>query len=246
MNKRKWAWTAAIAAAVLAVAGVCWTMFGVTEISMSQAEIQTKIDEKMPTTQKGVTISGAKIDLSSDKLGLTFNAATTKFNTEYRMNTATRGTLRYDHARGAFFFVPEELKISDIQANGASVAQKVGGFIDKWVDSKKIQDNKSELAAKAEEIAQGLVQKSAAAVLDHVPVYKLKDDFKGYVVRAVLSDVEIKDGQVIAHLSLWQLTKTVLFFAVAFVAAIGFMIALAANPEWGIPLMLLGSIGDIS
>jgi len=246
MTKRKWAWTATIAAVLLATAGVCWSVIGVHEISMSQTEIQAKIDEKMPASQKGVTITDAKIDLSGDKLGLTFSAATTKLNTEYRMNTATRGTLRYDHSRGAFYFVPEELKISGIQANGASVAQKVGGFIDKWVDSKKIQDNKAELAARAEDIAQSLVQKSAAAVLDHVPVYKLKDDFKGYVVRAVLSDVEIKDGHVIAHLSLWQLTKTVLVFAIAFVAAIGFMIALVANPEWGIPLMLLGSIGDIS
>ena len=246
MTKRKWAWTATIAAAIIAVAGVCWSVFGVHEISMSQADIQTKIDEKMPASQKGVTISNAKIDLSGDKLGLTFNAATTKFNTEYRMNTATRGTLRYDHSRGAFYFVPEELKVSDIQANGASVAEKVGGFIDKWVDSKKIQDNKAELAAKAEDIAQGLVQKTAASVLERVPVYKLKDDFKGYVVRAVLSDVEVKDGHVIAHLSLWQLTKTVLVFAFALVIAIGFMVALIANPEWGIPLLLIGSIGDLS
>jgi hypothetical protein len=236
MTKRKWAWTATIAAAIIAVAGACWSVFGVHEISMSQADIQTKIDEKMPASQKGVTISNAKIDLS----------ATTKFNTEYRMNTATRGTLRYDHSRGAFYFVPEELKVSDIQANGASVAEKVGGFIDKWVDSKKIQDNKAELAAKAEDIAQGLVQKTAASVLERVPVYKLKDDFKGYVVRAVLSDVEVKDGHVIAHLSLWQLTKTVLVFAFAFVVAIGFMVALIANPEWGIPLLLIGSIGDLS
>jgi hypothetical protein len=242
MNKRKWAWGATIVAAVIAVAGVSWTLFGVHEITMSQAEIQVKIDEKMPATQKGVTISGAKIDLSGDKLGLNFDAATTKFNTEYRMSTATRGTLRYDHGKGAFYFVPEELKISGIKANGASVSEKVGGFIDKWVDSKKIQDNKAELAAKAEEVAQGLVQKSAATVLERVPVYKLKDDFKGYVVRAVLTNVEVKDGNVIAHLSLWQLTKTVIAFAFSLVVAVGFMIALLANPGWGVTALVVGGI----
>lgn len=243
MNKRKWAWGATIVAAVIAVAGICWTVFGVHEISMSQTDIQAKIDEKMPATQKGVTISDVKLDLSGDKIGLTLNAATTKFNTEYRMTTATRGTLRYDHGRGAFYFAPEELTIKDLQANGSSVSDKVSGFIDKWVDSKKIQDNKAELAAKAEEVAQGLVQKSAATVLERVPVYTLKNDFKGYVVRAVLSDVEVKDGNVIAHLSLWQLTKTVALFIVSLVAAIGFMIALAANPGWGVPLLVIGSLG---
>ncbi len=246
MNKRKWAWTATIVTLVIAIAGIAWTFFGVHEISMSQASIQAKIDEKMPTTQKGVTISGVKLDLADDKINLSLDAAATKFKTEYRMHTSTRGTLRFDHSRGAFYFQPETLKITDLQANGANVADKVGSFIDKWVDSKKINEHKAELAAKAEEVAQSLVQKSAETVLERVPVYTLKNDFKGYVVRAVLESVEVKDGNVIAHLSLWQLTKTVAAFGLALIAAIGFMIALATNPEWGVPLLIIGSIADIA
>lgn len=44
------------------------------------------------------------------------------------------------------------------------------------------------------------MQKSAETVLERVPVYTLKNDFKGYVVHAVLESVEVKDGNVIAHL----------------------------------------------
>jgi hypothetical protein len=245
MSKRKLAWVAAIAVTLVAVVGIGWSVFGVDQISMSQADIQARIDEKMPVTKKGVTISGVKLDLTDDKINLALDASTTKFKTEYSMHTTTRGTLRYDHGRAAFYFQPEELKITELKANGSNVADKVGGFIDKWVDSKKIQDNKAELAAKAEEVAQSLVQKSAETVLEHVAVYKIKDDFKGYIVRAVLTDVEVKDGNVIAHLSLWQLTKTVAVFFVTLLLAIGMMIALIANPEWGIPLLIIGSIGDL-
>jgi len=243
MNKRKWAWGATVVALVVAVIGIGWSFFGVDQISMTQAQIQEKIDEKMPATQKGVTVSNVKLDLADDKIGLTLNAATTKFNTEYRMSTATRGTLRYDHSRGAFYFHPETLKITDIQANGSNVADKVGGFIDKWVDSPKIVDKKAELMAKAEELTQSLVQKSAETVLERVPVYTLKKDWKGIVIRAVLTDVEVKDGNVVAHLSLWQLTKTVALFLVMFVAAIGMTVALMMNPEWGIPLLIIGGLG---
>jgi len=245
MNKRKCAWTATIVTLIVAAAGIAWTLFGVHEVSMSQSSIQAKIDEKMPVTQKGVTISGVKLDLTDNKINLSLDASATKFKTEYRMHTTTRGTLRYDHGRGAFYFQPETLKITDLQANGSNVADKVGGFIDKWVDSKKIQDNKAELAAKAEEVAQTLVQKSAETVLKHVAVYKLKGDFKGIVVRAVLTDVEVKDGNVIAHLSLWQLTKTVFAFIFALIIGIAFLIALAANPSWGTPLLVLGTIADL-
>ncbi len=245
MTKRKLAWLAAIAVTLVAVVGIGWSVFGVDQISMSQADIQARIDEKMPVTKKGVTVSGVKLDLTDDKINLALDASTTKFKTEYSMHTTTRGTLRYDHGRAAFYFQPEELKITELKANGSNVADKVGGFIDKWVDSKKIQDNKAELAAKAEEVAQSLVQKSAEAVLEHVAVYKINNDFKGYIVRAVLTDVEVKNGNVIAHLSLWQLTKTVAVFFITLLIAIGMMIALIANPEWGIPLLIIGSIGDL-
>jgi hypothetical protein len=49
---------------------------------------------------------------------------------------------------------------------------------------------------------------------------------------------------VIAHLSLWQSTKMVAFYALVLVAAIALTAALLLNPEWGIAIAALGSLGD--
>jgi hypothetical protein len=246
MTKRKLAWAAIIFAAVVALVGIAWTFFGVHEIRMTQAEIQQKIDAKMPhTTKNGVTISNVRLDLADDKIGLALDASATKFHTEYAIGAQTKGTLRYNSAEGSFYFQPDLLKVTRVEANGASVSDKAGKFIDKWVDSKKINDNKAELMATAEEVVQSLVQKSADVVLTRVPVYTLPDNLKGNVVRVFLEDVEVKDGTVIAHLSIWQFTKWVFGFVVVLLIAVGLGIALNRNPEWGVVLEIAAGIGDI-
>lgn len=245
MTKRTFAWVSVIFFAVIALGGAYWTFFGTHQIALTQAELQSKIDAKMPfTTKGGVTISNVELDLSDDKLGLVVKASATKFKTEYAIGARTKGDLRYDGLRGAFYFHPDTLKVTQIEANGKSVSDKLGGLIDKWVDSKKILDNKKELMAWAEEFAQSQLQNSAEYALTRVPVYTLPDDLKGTVVKAFLTDLEVKNGTVIAHLSLWQFTKWVVVNIVMFVAAIGFMIALLANPEWGTTLLILSSLGD--
>ena len=65
---------------------------------------------------------------------------------------------------------------------------------------------------------------------------------QGQTIRMFLQSVEVKDGNLIAHLSLWQFTTSVLLFGLALLAAIGMAGALLLCPEWGIALVALGSI----
>ncbi|MCA9805468.1 MAG: hypothetical protein KC777_26035 [Cyanobacteria bacterium HKST-UBA02] len=245
MTKRKLAWGAIIVALLISAIGFSWTFFGIHEVTMTQAELQAKIDARMPhTTKSGVTVDNVRLDLSNDKIGISMDARATKLGTSYSMSGATTGTLTYNGHEGSFYFVPDTLQITNLQADGGSVGDKVGSFIDKWVDSKKINDNKSEIMAKAEEMAQSLAQKSAETVLSRVPVYTLPDDFKGNVVRVFLKDVEVKNGTVIAHLSLWQFTKMVIFYSFVLVISVVLAIGLMLNPEWGLALLFLGSLGS--
>jgi|AGTN01.1.fsa_nt_gi Protein of unknown function (DUF1439). len=240
MTKRKAAWAAIIVVGLIALVGAGMSFFGVDKITMSQADLQQRIDAKMPhTTAKGITVSKVQLDLGGDKIALNISASAKKFNTEYGIDAATRGTLVYDGARGAFFFKPDNVSISKISANGASVGEKVNNFIDKWVDSPKINANKEEIAAIAEKWAQEATTSSAAYVLNRVPVYTLPNNFKGHVVQILLKDVEVKNGNVIAHLSIWQATGWVLFYGVLFLLALGLGVALVLNPEFGAAVMFL-------
>ncbi len=244
MTKRMLAWTLATILLLVGAVGVYWNFFAEQSITISQSELQNRIDAKMPFAAKhGVTVSKATVVLGND-ITLDFVASTQKFGKEYSLNGAGKGVLTYDNSRGAFFFKPEKLELKDFKADGAgiSIGDKVGGLLDKWVDSPKITANKQEIVEAAEVAGQRLVQRSAEAVLAITPVYKIPDTLKGQTIRMFLHSVEVKDGNLVAHLSLWQFTVSVLLFGLALLAAIGMVCALLVCPEWGVALLVLGSI----
>lgn len=246
MTKRKLIWGVVVVLCLIALPGFYWTFFGKHEVSLHKDTLQSKIDAKLPfTTKNDVTVSSVKLDLSDDKIGLSIEATATKLKTTYAIKAETKGTLRYDHTRGEFYFYPETLKLVDVKANGASISEKVDKFIDKWVDAPKIVKNKAEIMAAAEEVVQGLVQTAAQKALERTPVYTLPNDFKGNVVHMLLKSVEVKNDHVIAHLSLWQFTKMVCLYIVMFLSAIAIAIFLITHPEAGLALIMLGSLsGD--
>lgn len=244
MTKRMLAWTLATILLLVGAVGVYWNFFAEQSITISQSDLQSRIDAKMPFTAKhGVTVSKATVILGND-ITLDFVASTQKFGKEYSLNGVGKGVLTYDNSRGAFFFKPEKLELKDFKANGAGVniGDKVGGLLDKWVDSPKITANKQEIVEAAEVAGQKLVQRSAEAVLAVTPVYKIPDTLKGQTIRMFLHSVEVKDGNLIAHLSLWQFTVSVMLFGLALLAAIGMVCALLVCPEWGVALLVIGSI----
>jgi hypothetical protein len=238
------AWTLATILLLVGAVGVYWNFFAEQSITISQSDLQSRIDAKMPFTAKhGVTVSKATVILGND-ITLDFVASTQKFGKEYSLNGVGKGVLTYDNSLGAFFFKPEKLELKDFKANGAglNIGDKVGGLLDKWVDSPKITANKQEIVEAAEVAGQKLVQRSAEAVLAVTPVYKIPDTLKGQTIRMFLHSVEVKDGNLIAHLSLWQFTVSVMLFGLALLAAIGMVCALLVCPEWGVALLVIGSI----
>lgn len=244
MTKRMLAWTLATILLLVGAVGVYWNFFAEQSITISQSDLQSRIDAKMPFTAKhGVTVSKATVILGND-ITLDFVASTQKFGKEYSLNGVGKGVLTYDNSRGAFFFKPEKLELKDFKANGTGVniGDKVGGLLDKWVDSAKITANKQEIVEAAEVAGQKLVQRSAETVLAVTPVYTIPDTLKGQTIRMFLHSVEVKDGNLVAHLSLWQFTVSVLLFGLALLAAIGMVGALLVCPEWGMALLVIGSI----
>ena len=245
MSKRKLAWGAIVIALLIGIAGVCWNVFGLHEVKMTQSEVQQKIDAKMPfTTKNGVVIHSVALDLTGDKIGLVITASATKLKTEFIVKAETKGTLTYNNLDGTFHFKPDELKLVDVKTNGESVSNKLDAFVEKWVSSPKVLANKDELVKAGAELVNSMVQKSAEFTLERMPVYKMPNDFKGNIARMFLSSVEVKDQTIIAHLSFWQFTKMLMFYAFILVLAIGFAIAMFACPELFVAAAVIGSIGN--
>jgi len=245
MTKRKWAWVGICAMILFVAAGTLWSVYGKTEIVMTRAELQAKIDDKMPfTTKNGVVVSDVKLDLSGGEIGISLAANADKFGTKFDAAGKTRGNLRYDNLKGSFYCRNSELELTRLKADEQSISDKVNGLINKWVDSPKILANKDEISGKAAEVATGLVLKGAEFTLERIPVYTLPSDFKGNIARMFLKDVEVKGDTIVAHLSFWQFTKMLFFYGFVLIVSVVLAIGLMMNPEWGIPILLLGSLGD--
>ena len=65
---------------------------------------------------------------------------------------------------------------------------------------------------------------------------------KGTIIKAAIKSIDISDGRLVVHLSIWQLTATVAIWLFSLIAGIALAIALALNPECLGPLILLSAL----
>lgn len=239
--KRTTAWLLVTLTIISTLVGAAWTAFGTSDVTLSGSEIQSKIDSKMPfEVKEDITLTEVKVDLSGDKINLQFKASATKFGTTYNLAAQTTADLEYRSGEGKFFFHPSLVQIDSFNANGGPVVEKATALIEKWVNPENGQ--REELMAKAKTLLNAGAQKAVEATLNRVPVYTLKDDFKGTVARLAIKSVEIKNGSIIAHLSLWQLSKMVLVYLALGVIAILAALGLALNPELFLATVFIGAI----
>ena len=231
LKKRTWLSLSIIAATGLICAW--WNACGGSDIVLSQQEMQRKIDARLPfVTKNDVTVSQAQLDLSADKIGLSVAASAKKLGQTYSIKAQTKGILRYDNDTGAFYFHPDELKISDVQVDGSSLQDKTSNIFDILVTSEKLRANKEAILGRAVTVLQGSVQKAAESTLEHTPVYRMPDNFKGNIARMALSSVEVKDGNIIAHVSFLQFSGMVIVYIGMFLGSllvVAFLLYAAAN-----------------
>jgi len=168
-----------------------------------------------------VVVSKAKLDLAGGKISIAVEASTHKAGADFAVQATTTGTLKYEAVKGSFYFHPESLVLTSVDMN----AHKMSGW----------------LLRTTQKGLDMTILKAAESALERIPVYTLPDTMKGNVTRLVLDDVQVQDGSVTAHLSFWRLTKAVLAYAILFVVAIAFGIALLLKPEFGLALVIFGS-----
>lgn len=179
------------------------------DVSISQKRAQEIIQSELPhrvsrhALENLLTISlnECQIEFHDNKIVIDFKVGMRIIGKQISFSARSQGALRY--AGNKFFFNNQQLEISQILLE----------------NFQKMDENKAALISSA-------VNAAATAYLRMMPVYRLKDDFKGMIIRSALKSVEVKEGEVIAHLSLWALTKTVLLFVLACILSTGLAIGI--------------------
>ena len=227
-NKRQLIKAVIASFVAVSLVGIFMTIGHIEDVTISEKMIQEKISENIPIEKNGIKVSDLTLYLENKEIQLFVNAEGSKFKQTFTLQASAKGVPSY--SEGSFYFTPSALEIKSFKVNGGNLAEKTSRFISKWVDAPKINDNKDEIGETLESWAIGSVEKTAAFALQRIPVYTLPDDFKGNFARIALESVEVEGNNLVAHLSVWKIGKTIFFFLFILLAAVGLTIGMIRNP----------------
>jgi hypothetical protein len=121
--------------------------------------------------------------------------------------------------------------IDGLTIRGATVAETLEGAAGRLKGrlGEVLKDTASKIDASAAPIAEQGIKYYLATY----PIYRLKDDTKGLVVRTVLRTVAIEKGALVVTLSLWGITLSGFAWVLLLLAVTVSMVLLIRRPEWG-------------
>lgn len=239
-----------ISLAVCAAGFIVWAAFwGDITVKRNEAQVVEIVGrqlEKMASEEGQKKNAVAKnLRIKRVEISLTNNIAiTAEIEGRYIAQTFSAtvhavGVPEYHRNERAFFFKASEFTVPAFAYKGASVADKTTALVRRITKNDELNSLASEFAPKIEEWITHFAEMSVKSGLERFPVYRLKDDTKGWLISVALKSVEVKNGEIIAVVSIWQITWTVLlWFLIAVVLFVGFF----AAPDLMMGLAFFGAI----
>jgi hypothetical protein len=249
MTKRSLLWTA-VGVLLLCAFACLVSLYGTHSVSFTEAQVREhlskQVGKEMPikgTAQllvKSVTIKQADVRIQDGRVLASIHVeGQMKTGKKFMLSTNTVGVPSY--AEGAFFFKPEKVEVEKFGYEGGSPKEAISRFADRYVSDNKLRTLAEDVAPKVEEWVTNLAQNTSIYALERWPVYRLKDDVKGVVIKASLESVKVDKDRIVVTFSLWQLTVSVFFGIAFFLLALGLAWAMIQNPLLGTGVLLLTS-----
>lgn len=223
MTRRRWTWFALAVLSGLTTAGAVRSAFGPDRIVLTTSQLQSRINRSLPREFRRVTVEQATVTVADDWVALRAETHAAVLGQTFSAVVYGRGIPRFSPDRGEFFFDADEVKVTDFAVTGGSVA----GRLDRLGAS---------FRERAEAVAGNMVAAGLRAYLAERPVYRFKDDFKGIVLKAAVSNVAIQGDAILITVSLVTLTVMTAVSLAALLVITFLMIHLVRHPDWGLPV----------
>jgi len=231
VTRRSLAWIVACVLGIVALAGALWGVFGVGRVVLSEAELQARANRQLPREVHGVTIERVTVTLGQNQVALRIAIHGNALGQPYAAVAFARGVPRYDTEASALFFDAEAVKVESLVVRSTTLigrddnpSSRAGAL------SQAIRDRFPRLEA----TAQSAIEKGAQAFLAARPVYRVKDDVKGIVIKAALAGVAIEQDALVIDFSVWRLTVTVIAWLLVLLLVVAAVIQLVRHPLWGL------------
>src|SRR5215475_9281387 len=224
MSKRKIAWIVVALVGLLSAAGLVWSVFGPEKLTFTAAELQSRLNQQLPRTVREVAIERVDVALADNQLALRIAVQARVLQQPISATVSGRGVPRYAAPETAMYFDADDIKIEQLAIAGRTVVGEEGGRLSNTVRS----------------TLQGVAESGIKAYLAARPVYRLKDDFKGVVLKATLVNVAIEQNNLTVTFSLCNMTVTTGLFVLCFILVVLAIYWLIRHPLWG--LIIVGAV----
>lgn len=187
------------------------------EISLTERDIQGFLDKQIgkeiPVPGKvGYAIRTMRADrleahIAEGRFSLS-GAATGKLvsGDDFTLSATAIGTPRFQS--GEVFFDAQDARITDISYNRSAFKEKIIGLSGVFGD--RTQDKIVKKMETLDKWENAAATRFLAYTLENHPIYRLKDDVQGVLLRAALERVTLMNDHVTFVFSVWRLTKTVI------------------------------------
>ena len=122
MSKRALAWIVVALAGLLSTAGLLFFMFGTSKLIFSEAEVQERLNNKLPRAVRDMTIERMVARLADNRLTLRVEVKGTVLRQPIAAVVTARGVPRYEAQKGEMFFDADDVKLDQLTVAGRSVA----------------------------------------------------------------------------------------------------------------------------
>jgi hypothetical protein len=225
MTRRPLAWIAAVVLGAVAIAGALWSAFGTNRVVLTDAQLQERINRQLPHEVKGVTIERATVTIAENQIALRVEVRASALGRTFATAAFARGIPRYDAERGEVFFDADDVKLENFtMGDSAGRADQPGGRLGALV---------GENLTRIKTVAGSTIAAGVKAYLAARPVYRFKDDLKGVVLKAAITDVAIEGNAVAIGVSLFNLSVMVAVCLLALLVIVVIVVQLIRHPAWG-------------
>jgi hypothetical protein len=221
MTKRQLSWVGLAVLGAFALLGMLWSAFGPDKIVLTTAQLQERVNRALPREFKGVTVEQASVAVADSRVALRVQAQAVALGHALRAVVSARGAPRYDSERGEIFFDAEDVKVTDFALTGGNLGERLDRL------PSAIRERVEAAAGTA--VAAGLRTYLAAR-----PIYRFKDDFKGTILKAAISDVATQDDAIVITVSLLKFTLVVAANLAVLVVVMFLIVLLVRHPSWGL------------
>lgn len=247
MTRRRLMWAGVVALFVLAIGGL-WTAYGTQRATFTEAQVQARIDSQL---DKELAVTGAAhllvktIKVQGATIHIRDNHIIAVVDVEGRLRTGKAFTLTIyaigvpTYSFGELYFKPETIKVQKFAYEGSTPTELFTGFAKRYVSDAEMRQLIEDKSPAVESWMTAVAQNAAVQTLQRRPVYQLKDDVKGLLIKASLESVKIDQDRMIVTFSLWQLTLSVLFGIFCLMFGIAVLLILLLHPLLGVAALAL-------